>query len=331
MKKCVLVVGGAGYIGSVVNKQLHRSGYDTIVLDNLSTGHIKAVCYGSFIEGDFSDTGLLDHIFSSYSIDAVMHFAALTHVGESMREPLKYYQNNVSSTLNLLMAMQKHAVNNFIFSSSAALFGVPREPTITVNHPHEPINPYGHSKLMIETILKDLANSDDFKFCSLRYFNAAGADPENEIKNYKTKETNLIPIILRSLQHPGRPITLHGTDYPTSDGTCVRDYIHVHDLGTAHIAAMERLFNGGPPSFYNLGNGRGFSIRQVIAAVERVTGRNVRVIEGPRRPGDPPSLVACAEKAKRELGWRPQYPELEVMIAHSWQACLEDVGASVQR
>lgn len=319
-KKRILVVGGAGYIGSHVNKMLHQAGYDTLILDNLSQGHLDAVRYGKLIQGDLADRVLLDKIFTDYSIDAVMHFAAVTDVGESVHSPLKYYQNNVSNTLNLLEAMLDHSVETFIFSSSAALFGIPREPSLTVNHPQAPINPYGHSKMMVETILKDLEHTTDLKFCCLRYFNAAGGDPEEEIKNYQTKSTNLIPIVLRSVQN-NTPVTIFGTDYPTFDGTCVRDYVHVWDLAMAHLLAMEQMFDGARSSYYNLGNGQGYSVREVIAAVEYVTGQHVDVIEGDRRPGDPASLVACSEKARRELGWEPQYPELETMISHAWKAC----------
>lgn len=319
-KKCVLVVGGAGFIGSYVNKALHHANYTTIVLDNLSKGDRRAVLYGTFIEGDISDKSLLDQIFKSYSIDAVMHFAGLTDVGESMQQPIKYYQNNVAYTLNLLESMQNHGVNFFIFSSSAAIFGNPQENLIKENHPTLPINPYGQTKLMVEIILKDLEKSGNLKFCCLRYFNAAGGDPNGEIKNYRKKENNLIPIALRSLLEPKKQIIINGTDYPTFDGTCIRDYIHIHDLATAHILSMERLFNGEKSNFYNLGNGNGFSIREVLASIERVTGKKLDAIEGPRRAGDPPILVACSEKAKKELNWVPKYPDLDQMVAHAWDA-----------
>lgn len=314
-RKTILIVGGAGYIGSHVNKMLHQAGYDTLVLDNLSRGSQQTVLYGTFIKGDINDLAFLNHLFESHPIDAVMHFAGLTDVGESMQEPLKYYQNNVCYTLNLLEAMRQHHVKVFIFSSSAAIFGMPQTDKISEEHPFNPINPYGQSKLIVETILKDLK---EIRFCCLRYFNAAGGDPDGEIKNYKTKETNLIPIILKSLKER-KKVTIFGTDYPTFDGTCIRDYVHIHDLGTAHIAAMEKLFQGAKSNFYNLGNGQGFSIRQVIDAVESVTGIKVAFVEGERRPGDPPILVASAEKAKRELGWSPLYPDLDQMISHAWK------------
>ena len=317
-EKCVLVVGGAGYIGSHVNEKLYQSGYKTIVLDNLSKGYQKAVEHGLFIEGDIGDHELLDHIFTTHKIDAVMHFAAFLEVGESVRDPLKYYINNVAKTLNLLNAMVKHNVNIFIFSSTAAIFGMPQEPYIKEDHPLHPLNPYGQSKLMVETILEDLDHAYGMKFCALRYFNAAGGDPEGLRKILKKDQSNLIPVILRSIQKPGGVVTIFGTDYDTPDGTGVRDYIHIDDLATAHIAAMERLFLGAPSTCYNLGNGTGFSVKQVLQAVEKVTGLPVQVIEGDRRPGDAAISVADSTKAKQELGWVPQHPSLEEMIEHTW-------------
>lgn len=319
-QKCVLVVGGAGYIGSHVNEMLHRKGYQMVVLDNLSRGYRDTVLHGDFIEGDIADPEVLHRIFTHYRIDAVMHFAAFMNVGESMKEPLKYYINNVLGTLNLLEVMRQHRINHFIFSSSSTIFGVQQEEAITESHPCHPINPYGNSKLMIETVLHDLDHAYGLKFCCLRYFNAAGGDPRGEIKNYKVEQTNLIPIVLRSLQQPDGYVTIFGTDYPTPDGTCIRDYVHVEDLGTAHIAAMEQLFQGAPSACYNLGNGKGFSVREVIAAVEKVTGLSVKVVEGPRRPGDPAVLVADASKATRKLGWEPKYFHLEKIIEDAWRA-----------
>jgi UDP-glucose 4-epimerase len=317
--KCILVVGGAGFIGSYINEMLYRQGYQTIVLDNLSQGHREAVQHGIFIEGDIADTPLLDQIFHQYHIDAVMHFAAFKNVGESMREPLKYYQNNVANTLNLLSAMLRHQVKIFIFSSSAAVYGIPQENAITEDHPCNPINPYGKSKWMIEKILHDFDEAYQLRFCTLRYFNAAGGDPEGKMKNYNREDSNLIPIVLNSLKSNSM-ITINGTNYPTPDGTCIRDYIHIEDLGSAHIAAMERLFRGAPSTCYNLGNGKGFSVRQVIAAVEKVSGQKVRTREGGRRIGDPAILVANSGKAELELGWHPRYSSLEVMIEHAWKS-----------
>ncbi len=317
---CVLVVGGAGYIGSRVNEVLYQNGYETIILDNLSEGNLKAVEHGTFILGDLGDSTVLDKIFTTYQVDAVMHFAAFLDVGESVKDPLKYYINNVAATLNLLKSMQKHGVNTFIFSSTAAIFGMPEEDSIKENHPCHPINPYGRSKLMIETVLQDLSAAGNFKYCCLRYFNAAGGDPEGIRKNYKKSQSNLIPVVLRSVKEPRGKITIFGTDYETIDGTGVRDYIHIDDLASAHIAAMKRLLNGGDSTCYNLGNGKGFTVKEVIAAAEKVTGLPVTVIEGPRRLGDPAISVADATKAQNELHWTPRYSSLEEMISHSWQA-----------
>ncbi len=319
-KKNILVVGGAGFIGSHVNKMLHQAGYHTVVLDDLSQGNRKTVVHGVFIEGDMGDTPLLQNIFAEHAIDAVMHFAAFTDIGESVALPLKYYNNNVVKTLNLLEVMQHFSIKVFIFSSTAAIFGLPQESRITETHPCRPINPYGHSKLMIETILCDLDHAHAMRSCCLRYFNAAGGDPEGEIKRFKRKESNLIPVILNNLKHSEGKVTIFGSDYSTPDGTCIRDYIHIEDLGKAHIIVMEKLLNGAPSSCYNLGNGHGFSVRQVIAAISRVTGREIHIIEGARRIGDPPILVANAQKAHRELHWQPQYASLEVMIQHAWHA-----------
>lgn len=319
-KKTILVVGGAGYIGSHVNKMLNRAGYNTIILDNLSRGNAKAIMQGTFVEGDMADESLLDRIFNQYPIEAVMHFAAFTDVGESMVEPLKYYRNNVANTLCLLDAMRRHQVRTFIFSSTAAIFGVPQQDSINEDHDCNPINPYGESKLTLEKILHDLNRANILRSCCLRYFNAAGGDPEGEIKYYQRKESNLIPKILQSLLKDDGVVTIFGTDYPTIDGTCIRDYIHIEDLGQAHILAMEQLLKGASSNCYNLGNGKGFSVREVITAAEKVTGKQIRVVEGPRRPGDPAILVSNAYKAEKELGWNPKYSSLESMIDHAWKA-----------
>ncbi len=316
----ILVVGGAGYVGSHVNKMLDEEGYRTIVLDNLSTGCKEAVTRGTFIQGDMANPDLLDAIFAAHPIKAVMHFAAFIDVGESVHHPLKYYRNNVSNTLTLLSAMQKHGVKLFIFSSTAAIFGIPEEKRITELHPAHPINPYGRSKLMAEKILEDVEAAYGIRSISLRYFNAAGGDPDGEIKNHKKKETNLIPILLRSLKHGNKEIAIFGTDYATPDGTCVRDFVHIFDLGAAHITAMEQLIEGAPSNRYNLGNGRGFSVKEVIREAEKITGISPKVTLGPRRAGDPPVLLADSAKAERELNWSPRYPDLETMIEHAWRA-----------
>lgn len=320
MDKKVLVVGGAGYIGSQVNKMLQEAGYQTVILDNLCRGLRAAVFGGEFIEGDMGDDALVEKVFSQHSFLAVMHFAAFLDVGESIHKPDLYYANNVARTLTLVQAMLRHQVNTFIFSSTAAVYGLPLKPKIDETHPCNPINPYGASKLMVEKILGDLDKAYGFKSCSLRYFNAAGGDPDGQIKNRRTKESNLIPLALRSLLEPVGQVKIFGSDYPTHDGTCVRDYIHVADLGQAHIAALEKLLEGASSCCYNLGNGEGFTVREVLAAIERVTGRRLSIVESDRRPGDPPVLVADALLARRELHWNPLYSDLDMMIAHAWMA-----------
>jgi UDP-glucose 4-epimerase len=316
----ILVIGGAGFIGSHVAKMLNRDGFSPIIFDNLSSGNRKAVTCGDFIKGDLANIHDLNLVFDKYHIAAVMHFAALIDVGESMIDPAKYYIHNVSHTLNLLEAMRKYHVNTLIFSSSAAIFGYPETVPLRETHPCRPINPYGQSKLMIENILSDYDRAYGIKSCCLRYFNAAGGDPHGEIKNFKQKESNLIPLVLRSLKNPIKPITIFGTDYPGHDGTCIRDYIHLEDIGAAHILALKKLFAERNSTRYNLGNGNGFSVKQVISAAEQAIGLKVNVVEGPRRPGDPPILVADAYKAQQELGWKPIFPGLKEMITHAWQA-----------
>lgn len=318
----LLLIGGAGFIGSHINRMLSKIGYPTIILDNLSTGSREAVGETPLIVGDMGDAQILKKIFKENRIGAVLHFAALTNVGESIREPLKYYQNNVANTLNLLMAMKEYAINVLVFSSTAAVYGYPQRGQIDETHPCQPINPYGESKLMVESILVDCDRAYGLRYCSLRYFNAAGGDPEGKIRNYKTEETNLIPIILKSLCCAEAKATIFGTDYPTFDGTCIRDYIHIEDLGFAHIAALKQLLGGTSSNCYNLGSEKGYSVREVISAVKKVTGKEIAVVEGPRREGDPPILIANAEKAKRELGWQPRY-SLEEMIEHAWRAMKE--------
>lgn len=317
--KKILVVGGAGYIGSQVTLMLNENGYQTIVLDNLSRGHQQAVVKGSFIEGDISNATFLNKVFEQNQIDAVMHFAALTDVGESVRDPLQYYTHNVAFTLNLLHAMRRFSVTNFIFSSSAAVYGMPQTQLIQESHACQPINPYGMTKLTVERILNDMDQFHGIRSMSLRYFNAAGGDPRGLIKYHVRPESNLIPKLLNSIDQTNQ-ITVNGSDYPTVDGTCVRDYIHIEDLGRAHITAMEHLFVGSPSNFYNLGNGKGFSIMEVIKAVEKVTGKKIKISVGPRRPGDPATLVSDASKAGKELNWKPIYSSLESMIEHAWKA-----------
>jgi UDP-glucose 4-epimerase len=318
-QKTILVVGGAGYIGSHVNKMLHNEGFNTIVFDNLSRGNKDAVVRGIVVEGDTSSKSDLDAVFSQYDIDAVMHFAAYTSVGESVYDPSKYYKNNTVNTIKLLDAMVRHDVKTFIFSSTAAIFGTPEMVPVCESHPSAPINPYGVSKLMVEKILADYDVAYDLKSCCLRYFNAAGGDPDGEIRYFDRVETNIIPIVLKSLLS-NTPVTIFGTDYDTPDGTCIRDYIHVCDLGAAHINALRYCREENTSSAYNLGNGNGFSVREVIEAVERVTKKKIEVIEGDRRAGDPARLIADSSKARSELGWEPKYSSLDAMISHAWQA-----------
>jgi UDP-glucose 4-epimerase len=315
----VLVTGGAGFIGSHVNLMLNEAGYSTIVLDNLYKGDRKAVTQGTFISGDISDTLLIKRILTDYPIRAVIHFAAFSDVGESVQDPLKYYRNNIANSLNFFETLRKQNVKAIVFSSSASVYGLPKKAKLTEKFPCSPISPYGRSKLMTEQILEDMDAAYGMRSCSLRYFNAAGGDPRGIIKHSARTEHNLIPRVLNAVLER-KPITIYGTDYPTPDGTCIRDYIHIEDLGQAHILAMEQLLEGNESSCFNLGNGKGFSVREVIAAAERVTGKTVNVIEGPRRAGDPPFLVADAAKAERVLGWKPHYPHLEDIIAHAWKA-----------
>ncbi len=321
MTKKILIVGGAGFIGSHVNKLLNIKGYETTVLDDLSTGSRKAVVRGEFVLGNFGDKELLETLFAKNRFDAVMHFAALTDVGESVKDPKLYYANNVANTLTLLDAMLQHNIKIIIFSSSAAVYGIPSRDFAKETDPANPINPYGRTKLMVEKILGDYYPAYGLRSCSLRYFNAAGGDPDGEIKNDKKKENNLIPLVLRSLLSKTQ-VTIFGTDYPTPDGTGVRDYIHVMDLAEAHILAMEKLLHM-PGSFcYNLGNGRGYSVKEVIKTAENTTELAVEAVEGPRRPGDPATLMADAAEAKKELGWKQKYPDLDCMIKHAWQSLL---------
>ncbi|MDP1879715.1 MAG: UDP-glucose 4-epimerase GalE [Parachlamydiaceae bacterium] len=317
--KNILITGGAGYIGSHISEMLFKKGFNTFILDNLSRGHQNTLLNGFFIHGDVGDEALLDQIFEQHSIDAVMHFAAFIDVGESVREPYRYYLNNVTQTLTLLNCMVKHKINYLIFSSTAAIFGHPLSPLIDETHVCHPINPYGRTKLMIEKMLNDFHDAYGLKYCCLRYFNAAGGDPCGKIKYFQARPSNLIPIALRSILTKS-PMTIFGTDYPTSDGTCIRDYIHIDDLGRAHILALEKLWNSGSSYNYNLGNGKGYSVKEVIQSVENVTNQKLTVIHGCRRLGDPPILMANSQLAEKELGWVPQFQLLDIMVEHAWNA-----------
>ncbi|MCD6038632.1 MAG: galE [Gammaproteobacteria bacterium] len=313
----ILVVGGAGYIGSHMVAYLRRAGFIPVILDNLSTGHQDAILDEKLVIGDITDAAFLDQIFASHHFAAVMHFASVIQVEESVKAPQKYYHNNVMGTLHLLNAMLKWKVNRFIFSSSAAVYGEPLYTPIDENHPVLPLNPYGHSKRMIEQMLEDYAHAYGLQFFSLRYFNAAGADPAGKLAERHEPETHLIPLVLRAAQDK-TSITVFGRDYPTVDGTCVRDYIHVLDLCEAHLLALKTLIGGKQGGIYNLGTGQGYSVQQVIEIASCVTQRSISVLEGARRLGDPAILIADPKRAMRKLNWKPHYTELKKMIEDAW-------------
>jgi UDP-glucose 4-epimerase len=313
----VLVTGGAGYIGSVVAGELLQAGHEVIVLDNLSHGHRQAVPKNAeLVVADLADRGRLDEVFRSRGIDAVMHFAALIEVGESMKAPEQFFRNNTANTLTLLEAMLAAGVKRFVFSSTAALFGNPDRTPIEEDDPVHPTNAYGESKLLVEKMLAWFHQIHGLRYASLRYFNAAGAVSPTQGEAHQP-ETHLIPRILNVALGRLEHVNIFGTDYPTPDGTCVRDYIHVRDLAAAHVLALNALENSGA-LIYNLGNGEGFSVRQVVAVARKVTGHAIPVIESPRRPGDPAVLIASSEKIRRELGWRPTLPDLESIVESAW-------------
>ncbi|MFM6040673.1 MAG: UDP-glucose 4-epimerase GalE [Sphaerospermopsis kisseleviana] len=317
----ILVTGGAGYIGSHAVKALLQEGYQVLILDNLVYGHrdlVEQVLQVKLIEGDIEDRPLLDHLFQTHKIEAVMHFSAYAYVGESVTDPDKYYRNNVVATLTLLEAMLAASIKKFVFSSTCATYGVPKFIPITEDHPQNPINPYGATKLMVERILSDFDVAYGLKSVCFRYFNAAGADPSGLLGEDHNPETHLIPLVLQTALGQRQSISIFGTDYPTADGTCIRDYIHVSDLADAHILGLEYLLKGGESNVFNLGNGNGFSVREVIAAAQEVTGINISVQECDRRPGDPPSLIGSSEKARKILGWQPIYPDIKDIVTHAW-------------
>jgi UDP-glucose 4-epimerase len=314
----ILVVGGAGYIGSHMCKHLFRRGYQPIVLDSLICGHRQAVKWGPFFRGSMSDGNLLRKIFSDHPIAAVMHFAAFCYVGESVAEPAKYYENNVAGTVALLKVMLEKRVSRFIFSSSCATYGEPTEIPIREDHPLRPISPYGRTKLMVEEILEDFRDAYGLESVSLRYFNAAGADPDGELGEHHDPETHLIPLVLQTALGQRPRIDIFGDDYATKDGTCIRDYIHVEDLARAHLNGLEKLLSGEPGGQYNLGNGAGHSVREVIEMARRITGKTIPARVEQRRKGDPAVLISSSEKAIRRLGWRPQFPGLEAVIETAW-------------
>ena len=314
----VLVTGGAGYIGSHTCKLLKNSGHDPVVFDNLSTGNRALVRFGSMHHGDINDASALRKVFAAEKPDAVIHFAASAYVGESMRIPRTYYRNNISGTLNLLDTMADAGVMKLVFSSSCATYGVPPVIPIREDSPQSPINPYGESKLFGETMMKAMVATGDLDCIALRYFNASGADPEGEIGELHDPETHIIPLVLSALAGHNNKFSIMGDDYDTPDGTCIRDYLHVNDLARAHLLALQALT--GKPGFdaFNLGTGHGLSVREVVTAAQRVTGKTLDAVVGPRRPGDPPSLVADASKAAQGLGWTPTHSDIDTILSTAW-------------
>lgn len=313
----ILVIGGAGYIGSHMVKMLKQFDCSVTTLDDLSGGHRNAVLFGDFIKGSFGDYEVLNAVLSR-GFDAVMHFASFIQVGESVQHPDKYYRNNLANTLALLDVMRLHGVNKLIFSSTAAIFGEPEYIPIDENHPKKPINPYGYSKLIVEQILSDYDRAYGLKSVCLRYFNAAGADPEGELGERHNPETHLIPLILEVVRGRRSHVSVFGRDYDTPDGTCIRDYIHVNDLCFAHFLALKSLMSGQCSQVFNLGNGNGFSVQQVIDSAQLISGKAIRVLDMPRRNGDPAQLVADSSKARKLLDWQPRFSDLETIIKHAW-------------
>ena len=314
----ILVVGGAGYIGSHMVLDLLRAGHEVVVLDNLSRGHRDLIPGGIFVEGDLGDACLLDRIFSERKIDAVMHFAAYSLVGESVEKPLVYYRNNISRTIELLEAMIRHSIRRFIFSSTAAVYGEPQGVPISEEHPCRPTNPYGESKLAVEQLLEDCARNGNLQYVSLRYFNAAGADASGMLGERHNPETHLIPLILRVAAGEMEKIRIYGTDYRTPDGTCIRDYIHVSDLTQAHLLALQSLQKGSASAIFNLGNSKGYSVREVIEVARQLTGHAIPTVVSERRAGDPAVLVADSGKIRRALNWKPRYEDLSKIIETAW-------------
>lgn len=315
----ILVTGGAGFIGSHVVKALGEKGYEILVYDNLSTGHEWAVLYGRLVKEDLSDKASLNTVIKEFKPDAIMHFAASIQVEESVRAPLKYYRNNTVNTLNLLEVMMENRIKNFIFSSSAAVYGIPKKIPVDEEAPLNPINPYGSSKATVEQILKDLSNNPDFNYISLRYFNVAGADSEGRIGQAYKESTHLITRALKTAKGEFEKLQIYGTDYPTPDGTCIRDYIHVDDLADAHILALEYLIDGSRSEVFNCGYGHGYSVKEVVDAVKKVTEIDLRTEYVDRREGDPPALIADSSKIKQKLNWKPKYNDLGYIIKTAWE------------
>jgi UDP-glucose 4-epimerase len=322
VKPTILVTGGAGYIGSHAVLALINAGYEVIILDNLVYGHrdlVEEVLKAELIVGDISDRPLLDKLFASRNIGAVMHFSAYAYVGESVTDPAKYYRNNVIGTITLLEAMIAASIKQFVFSSTCATYGIPHTVPIAEDHSQNPINPYGATKLMVERILQDFDVAYGLKSVCFRYFNAAGADPTGLLGEDHQPETHLLPLVLMAALGKRDSVAIFGTDYPTPDGTCIRDYIHVTDLADAHILGLEYLLKGGNTTVFNLGNGQGFSVKEAIDTARVVTGREIKVVMSDRRPGDPPTLVGSSDKARNILGWEPKYPALKEILTHAWK------------
>ena len=321
-KPTILVTGGAGYIGSHAVLALQRAGYSVIVLDNLEYGHrelVEDILKVELVVGDISDRTILDKLFATHNIAAVVHLAAYIAVGESVSDPAKYYRNNVSGTLTLLEAMVAAEVTKIVFASTCSIFGMPKQVPMTEDHPQDPINPYATTKWMVERMLADFDRAYDLRSVVFRFFNASGANPEGLIGEDHNPETHLIPLVLLTALGKRSSISIFGTDYPTSDGTCLRDYIHVSDLANAHVLGLEYLLEGGKSEVFNLGNGNGFSVREVIETATQVSGGDIKVVECDRRPGDPPILVGSSDKAREILGWYPQYPDLSKIVSDAWQ------------
>ncbi|MBN2654271.1 MAG: UDP-glucose 4-epimerase GalE [Nitrospirae bacterium] len=315
----VFITGGAGYIGSHIVKLLGENGHEVLTYDNLSTGNRWALLYGNLIEGDLADRILLKSAVEQFKPDAVIHFAASIVVSESVRNPLKYYRNNTANTLNLLEAVSEAGVTKLIFSSTAAVYGMPETIPVSENSELKPINPYGTSKMVTELVLRDMAYSiNKFRYASLRYFNVAGADKDNKIGQAYKEATHLITRALKTVKGDQSHLDIFGTDYPTPDGTCLRDYIHVDDLASAHLAALSYLAEGGESSVFNCGYGHGYSVREVVDAVKKVTGVDFKTIEGPRREGDPAALVADNTKIKKILSWSPKYDDIQYIVKTAW-------------
>jgi len=315
----IFVTGGAGYIGSHAVISLAEAGHDVLVYDNLCNSNEKAIIYGKLVKGDLADTKLLNKTLADFRPDAVIHFAAFIQVEESVREPLKYYRNNVINTINLLEAMREHQINYFLYSSTAAVYGIPEKIPVDENAPMQPINPYGVSKVIIEQVLNDLAQSSDFRYATLRYFNVAGADPQCRVGQAYRESTHLITRALKTAKGELKKLLIYGTDYPTPDGTCIRDYIHVTDMADAHVLTLNHLMKTGENLIMNCGYGHGFSVREVVEVSRKVTGIDFAVEETGRRAGDSVQLVANSDKLRNLTGWKPKYDDLEFIIKTAWE------------